>query len=95
MERKGHYDEFSSTVLYYYTRFNLSILLQMKIAITQRPTIINGLKYDATARGWNDLLPHHTLMPVTNHSIQTDIDFDMLIISGAPSRGRLSASSYL
>jgi N5-(cytidine 5'-diphosphoramidyl)-L-glutamine hydrolase len=54
----------------------------MKIAITQRPTIINGFEYDATARGWYDLLPHHTLMPVTNHSIQTDIDFDMLIISG-------------
>lgn len=54
----------------------------MNIAITQRPMFINGFEYDATARGWYDLLPHHTLVPVTNHSIQTDIDFDMLIISG-------------
>jgi gamma-glutamyl-gamma-aminobutyrate hydrolase PuuD len=54
----------------------------MKIAITQRPTVINGFEYDATARGWYDLLLHHELMPITNHSILDNLEFDMLIISG-------------
>jgi putative glutamine amidotransferase len=54
----------------------------MKIAITQRPTVINGFKYDATSQSWYDFLPHHELVPVTNHSILPDLKFDMLIISG-------------
>ena len=54
----------------------------MKIAITQRPTTINGIEYDATERGWYDLLLQHTLIPVANYKTLVDIEFDMLIISG-------------
>lgn len=54
----------------------------MKIAITQRPTTINGIEYDATERGWYDLLLLHTLIPIANHKTLVDVEFDILIISG-------------
>jgi putative glutamine amidotransferase len=61
----------------------------MKIAITQRPTTINGFDYDATERGWYNLLDRHTIVPISNHSTRYDTEFDMLIVSGgenSPSR---------
>jgi gamma-glutamyl-gamma-aminobutyrate hydrolase PuuD len=54
----------------------------MKIAITQRPTTINGFDYDATSQGWYNLLPKHKILPIANHETIDSIDFDMLIISG-------------
>jgi anthranilate/para-aminobenzoate synthase component II len=54
----------------------------MKIAITQRPTTINGFDYDATAQGWYDFLPHHSIIPIANYVTSIDIEFDMLVISG-------------
>ena len=81
MEREGHHYEFSSTVLYYYSGLNLSILFQMKIAITQRQTIINGITYDCLEPGWYRLFNQHKVIIVPN-LIYVDLDVDMLILSG-------------
>jgi len=69
----------------------------MKIAITQRPTTINGIEHNALEHGWYNLLDQHTIIPISNHGTRYDIEFDMLIISGgenSPSRAIIERHYY-
>ena len=54
----------------------------MKIAITQRETIINDILHDAVDSRWYTLLAKHELIPIPNIGAMIPLDFDMLIISG-------------
>jgi N5-(cytidine 5'-diphosphoramidyl)-L-glutamine hydrolase len=53
----------------------------MKIAITQRQTVINGITYDCLEQGWYRLFRKHELIIVPN-LIHLDLDIDMLVLSG-------------
>jgi gamma-glutamyl-gamma-aminobutyrate hydrolase PuuD len=53
----------------------------MKIAITQRQTVINGITYDCLEQGWYQLFNQHELIIVPN-LIYIDLDVDMLVLSG-------------
>ena len=54
----------------------------MKIAITQRETLINDIAHDALDSRWYTLLEKHELIPIPNTGAMIPLDFDMLIISG-------------
>lgn len=54
----------------------------MKIAITQRETLINDIAHDALDSRWYTLLKKHELIPIPNTGAMIPLDFDMLIISG-------------
>lgn len=53
----------------------------MKIAITQRQTVINGITYDCLEQGWYRLFFEHELIIVPN-LIHIDLDVDMLVLTG-------------
>jgi gamma-glutamyl-gamma-aminobutyrate hydrolase PuuD len=53
----------------------------MKIAITQRQTIINGIVYDCLEQGWYRLFKNHELIIVPN-LVYVDLDADMLVLTG-------------
>ena len=53
----------------------------MKIGITQRQTVINGIVYDCLEQGWYRLFKDHELIIIPN-LIDIDLDIDMLVLTG-------------
>jgi putative glutamine amidotransferase len=53
----------------------------MKIGITQRQTMINGIVYDCLEQGWYRLFKDHELIIIPN-LIDIDLDIDMLVLTG-------------
>lgn len=67
----------------------------MKIAITQRETLINGIAHDCLDNHWYTILEKHEVIPVPNLGATIALDFDMLIISGGETTINRTATELL
>lgn len=53
----------------------------MRIAITQRQTVINDIVYDCLEQGWYRLFPGHEILVIPNLTF-VEVDADLLVVSG-------------